>query len=98
MSRSVAFARAGAAIHSVRAVPPGQMGVVADWARGRDAPLHVHLSEQQAENRACLAAYGRTPAEVLGDAGALGPRTTAVHATHLSQMDIDLLGSSATAV
>ena len=30
---------------------------------GRDhsAPLHAHLSEQAAENEACLAAYGRTP-------------------------------------
>src|SRR2546430_13966012 len=70
------------------------MGLVADWARGRDAPLHVHLSEQQAENRTCLAAYGRTPAEVLGDAGALGPCTTAVHATHLRPEDIALLGDS----
>ena len=26
-----------------------------------DAPLHVHLSEQVAENDACLAAYGATP-------------------------------------
>jgi formiminoglutamate deiminase len=89
---AVPDALAGAAIHSVRAVPPGQLGVVADWARDRDAPLHVHLSEQQAENRTCLAAYKRTPAEVLGEAGALGPLTTAVHATHLTPEDIALLG------
>jgi formiminoglutamate deiminase len=85
-------ARAGAAIHSVRAVPPDQMGPVVAWSRRIGAPLHVHLSEQVAENRACLAAYGRTPAEVLDEAGALGPRTTAVHATHLSAGDITLLG------
>jgi cytosine/adenosine deaminase-related metal-dependent hydrolase len=29
---------------------------------------------------------------VLGEAGALGPRSTAVHATHLSASDIELLG------
>ena len=85
-------ARAGAAIHSVRAVPPDQMGPVVAWARRLGAPLHAHLSEQQAENRACLAAYGHTPAEVLDGAGALGPRSTAVHATHLSAADIALLG------
>ena len=34
----------------------------------RGAPLHVHLSEQPAENEACLAAYGRTPTELLADA------------------------------
>ena len=43
----------------------------------------LHLSEQPAENVACLAAYGGTPAGLLDEAGALGPRTTAVHATHL---------------
>jgi formiminoglutamate deiminase len=87
-------ARAGAAIHSVRAVPPGQMGPVIDWARDRDAPLHAHLSEQRAENQACLAAYHRTPAEVLEQAGALGPRTTVVHATHLWPADVARLGRS----
>ena len=49
-----------------------------------DAPLHVHLSEQVAENEDCLAAYGVTPTQLLADAGALGPRTSAVHATHLT--------------
>jgi formiminoglutamate deiminase len=85
-------ARPGAAIHSVRAVPPGQLGPVVAWARQRGAPLHVHLSEQRAENEACLAAYGRTPAGVLHQADALGPLTTAVHATHLSASDLALLG------
>jgi cytosine/adenosine deaminase-related metal-dependent hydrolase len=61
-----------------------------------ERPLHVHLSEQPAENEACLAAYGRTPTELLAEAGALGPRTTAVHATHLSTTDIALLGESGT--
>ena len=51
-------ARVGAAIHSVRAVPPEQMPAVAAWTHASGAPLHVHLSEQVAENDACLAATG----------------------------------------
>jgi formiminoglutamate deiminase len=89
-------ARAGAAIHSVRAVPPEQMASVLAWANGHGAALHAHLSEQVAENQACLAAYGRTPAQVLADAGALGPRATMVHATHLTSDDIKLIGGSRT--
>jgi formiminoglutamate deiminase len=88
--------RYGAALHSVRAVPRDQIPVVAAWAEAEDAPLHVHLSEQVAENEACLEAYGATPTAVLADAGALGPRTTAVHATHLTDGDVTLLGGSAT--
>jgi formiminoglutamate deiminase len=88
--------RAGAAIHSVRAVPADQMHPVIAWARRYGAPLHAHLSEQVAENQACLAAYRRTPAEVLYDSGALGPRSTVVHATHLVHRDVDLLGGTST--
>ncbi|MEU3063315.1 formimidoylglutamate deiminase [Streptomyces subrutilus] len=86
----------GAAIHSVRAVPADQLATVADWARERRTPLHVHLSEQTAENEACLAAHGRTPTRLLADHGVLGPDTTGVHNTHLTGEDITLLGASAT--
>jgi formiminoglutamate deiminase len=89
-------ARAGAAIHSVRAVPPAQMHEVMGWSHKFCAPVHAHLSEQPAENDESRAAYGRTPAEVLYEAGALGPRNTVVHATHLVRDDIDLLGETQT--
>ncbi|MEE1755945.1 formimidoylglutamate deiminase [Streptomyces sp. SP18CS02] len=88
--------RIGAAIHSVRAVPADQLATVARWADERRAPLHVHLSEQTAENDACLAAHGRTPTRLLADHGVLGPRTTGVHNTHLTDEDIALIGSTAT--
>ncbi|MGW3115264.1 formimidoylglutamate deiminase [Streptomyces sp. SID4982] len=89
-------ARIGAAVHSVRAVPAAQLATVAGWAGERRAPLHVHLSEQIAENDACLAAHGVTPARLLADHGVLGPRTTGVHSTHLTGEDIALLGGSGT--
>ncbi|WP_432037031.1 formimidoylglutamate deiminase [Streptomyces cucumeris] len=91
-------ARIGAAIHSVRAVPVDELATVSGWAEERFAPLHVHLSEQTAENDACVEAHGFTPARLLADHGVLGPRTTAVHATHLTPGDIRLLGHSATGV
>jgi formiminoglutamate deiminase len=84
----------GAAIHSVRAVPLSAMRLVAEWADRFETPLHVHLSEQVAENEDCLAAYGRTPTEVLAEAGALTDRTTVVHATHLTELDVDRLGAA----
>jgi formiminoglutamate deiminase len=86
----------GAAIHSVRAVDPESMEIVASWARSRGVPLHLHLSEQPAENDACVAATGRTPTQLAHDHGVLGPSTTAVHCTHVTADDIALLGSSGT--
>lgn len=82
----------GTAIHSVRAVDEASLRVVATTLP--DAPLHVHVSEQPAENDACLAATGRTPVRLLADAGVWSPRTTAVHATHLTADDIATLGES----
>ncbi len=92
--RASGIAEAGVAIHSVRAVPDDQLATVVAAAAGR--PLHVHLSEQPAENDACVAAYGATPTQLLAGHGVLGPLTTAVHATHLTDDDVAHLGSTRT--
>ena len=88
--------RVGAAVHSVRTVPRDQLGVVAAAATGR--PLHVHLSEQPAENESCQGFYGMTPTALLDVEGVLGPLTSAVHATHLTDEDIETLGRNRTTV
>src|SRR6266536_3346540 len=90
--------RIAAGIHSVRALHPGAMRQVASWAAERSAPLHLHLSEQRAENDECLAVTGLTPAALADRCGVLGPRTTAVHATCLSDDDIRRLGATRTTV
>jgi formiminoglutamate deiminase len=86
--------RHGAAIHSVRAVDPAAMRVVRDRCGDGGIPIHIHLSEQPVENDQCRAAHGRTPAQLLADLGILGERLTAVHATHLTDSDISLLGTA----
>ena len=82
--------RLGAAVHSVRAVDAESIGAVADHARRRGWPLHAHVSEQIAENEQVFEEYGCTPTELLARQGALTDRFTAVHATHLQQIDIEL--------
>lgn len=84
----------GAAVHSVRALDGRSAAAVALWAEDKGAPLHFHLSEQPAENEASLAAAGKSPTQVLYDAGALGPSSTAIHATHVSDSDIGILAGS----
>jgi formiminoglutamate deiminase len=89
-----ATTRIGAAVHSVRAVPRDDLRAMAETTRGRT--VHAHVSEQPAENLATQMYYGATPTELLDEAGLLGERFSAVHATHLSDHDITLLGSSGT--
>jgi formiminoglutamate deiminase len=96
--KTSATVKAAAAIHSVRAVPRHAMKPITDYARSRAMPLHVHLSEQPAENQACQSTHGTSPTTLLSEEGVLGPSTTAVHATHLDKADIHLLGSSSTSV
>jgi formiminoglutamate deiminase len=91
-------ARIGAAIHSVRAVDPVSAEIVGAWAAERGAPLHGHVSEQPAENEQCLAAYGTTPVGLLDRHGLLGEDFTAIHATHLTDTDIEALGASGATV
>ena len=84
--------RVAAAIHSVRAVDAPSMRKVAAWARAHKAPLHIHLAEQPAEVEECIAVTGCTPTRLLEREGILGPDLTAVHAIHVDEQDIALLG------
>ena len=87
----------GAALHSVRAVPRDAMREILAGLPA-EVPVHIHLSEQPQENADCVAAYGLTPTELLDDLGALTPRLSVVHATHLSDHDLQLLGGNGVTV
>ena len=84
------FVHVGAAIHSIRAVPAANLQRFTELS----GPVHVHLSEQPAENEVSQEAYGATPTEVLARSGVVDDRLSAVHATHLSEEDIAILGGS----
>ena len=94
LMRDDATTRIGTAVHSVRAVPAADLAAVGEFATHGGRPLHVHLSEQPGENLACEGFYGCSPTELLAKEGLLTPATTVVHATHLSDRDIGLLGAA----
>ncbi|MEC5200246.1 formiminoglutamate deiminase [Arthrobacter sp. PL16] len=87
----------GAAIHSVRAVPEDQLAVIAEHLPP-DLPLHIHLSEQPAENDDCLRATGLTPTGLLRRHGLVGNRLSVVHATHVREEDIAALAAAGAVV
>jgi formiminoglutamate deiminase len=86
----------GLAPHSVRAVPESALREVAERRPG--SVVHIHLSEQPAENAACLDATGATPTGLLERVGLLGADTTVVHATHLTPDDIESIGAASSVV
>lgn len=55
------------------------------------AGLHIHLSETQHEQQACIDKYGMTPAELFYKLGAFKNRTSAAHCVWLTEPDMELL-------
>jgi len=90
--------RLGVAAHSVRATPRAALEAVAETATTLDCPVHVHVSEQRAENDACLAEHGMTPTQLLSASGLLTGATTAIHGTHLTNDDLQILAKAGTGV
>jgi len=88
----------GAAPHSIRAVPLDRLKEIAGAAHSLwDMPLHMHISEQVGENAACQAEYGSTPVSLAAQNGILTPKTTLIHAIHLTEAEFEAVaGSGAT--
>lgn len=84
----------GAAPHSIRAVPLSVLKEIGAYAQAGKLPLHMHISEQPAENDACLAEHGLTPVSLVAAHGMLTPRTTLVHAIHLAQAEFDQVAAA----
>jgi formimidoylglutamate deiminase len=84
----------GVAAHSVRAVPAEWLRDIAGYADAHGLVRHVHASEQQRELAECEAEHGCSPIELLARTGFLGPRTSVVHAIHVSERDVALLAES----
>lgn len=88
----------GAAPHSIRAVPLAVLRDIAAFAHERELPLHMHISEQPAENQACLAEYGHTPISLVHAHGILDRRSTLVHAIHLTDSEFQQVASSGSTI
>jgi formimidoylglutamate deiminase len=89
---------AGLAIHSVRAAAAESIVQLRRLAHEFDGPIHVHVSEQRAELRDCVAATGRTPVAWLASQGWLDSRWQLVHATHVDAAEIAATAASGAGV
>jgi formimidoylglutamate deiminase len=86
----------GVAPHSLRAVGLKALGevVTAIHALETDAPIHIHIAEQQQEVQECLEANGARPVAWLLANAKVDARWCLVHATHLD--DAELQAAAAT--
>ena len=85
----------GVAPHSIRAVPLDNLIEVADWARARDLPMHMHAAEQTAEIAACEREHGAPPIRLLARHRLLSRRMTLVHAIHTEPDEMQAMAAAA---
>jgi formimidoylglutamate deiminase len=88
----------GVAAHSVRAVPADWLRELAAYADAHGLVRQIHAHEQPREIEECEAEHGCSPIELLHRTGFLGPRTSIVHGTHVTERDIALLAHTGTTV
>jgi formimidoylglutamate deiminase len=94
----VAGVSVGVAAHSVRAVPAEWLEAIAGYADEHGLVRHIHASEQRRELAECQEEHGCSPIELLERTGFLGPRTSVVHAIHVSEREVALLAGSSSIV
>ncbi|MCL2601998.1 MAG: amidohydrolase family protein, partial [Treponema sp.] len=83
-----------AGIHAEYTSCPAAWQASAEFAAENNMRLHLHLSETAAEHSACVAKYGKTPAQVLNEAGVFSHKVTAAHCCHLTEADMDILAAA----
>jgi formimidoylglutamate deiminase len=84
----------GVAAHSVRAVPAAWLEAIAEYSDRHGLVRHVHAAEQRRELAECEAEHGCSPVQLLDRTGFLGPRTSVVHAIHVSDDEVARLAAS----
>ena len=85
-SGASATLNAGVAVHSLRAASPASIQRLVNSAQG---PIHIHVAEQTGEVDECIKVTGLRPVEWLARHNALDSRWQLIHATHVTQAEIE---------
>ena len=88
----------GIALHSLRAVPETPMREVLAALADERIPIHIHIAEQTAEVEECIARHGARPVEWLLSHADVDSDWTLVHATHLTDIEVQRVATSGATV
>lgn len=84
--------------HAPYTVSDATLARIAMLSEELDLPVHMHLHETADEVEAAVAASGQRPLARLERLGLVGERLIAVHAVHLTEAEIGLLGARGASV
>ena len=95
-SRENGNMKTGIAFHSLRAVPAqairGALKILSE--EQIDCPVHIHIAETLKEVEACISFNGLPPVQWLFENIDIDQRWCLVHATHLTDWEVDRLATS----
>lgn len=100
LSQKYTNTNVGIAPHSLRAVDKASLNKAVEHVRSLDsnAPIHIHIAEQQKEVDDCLKHYQQRPVQWLLNNCTLDQHWCLIHATHITEQECnDLITSKAIA-
>lgn len=77
--------------HAPYSCPPDFIRQIVDQSHELDVPIHIHMSETQAEVEENVEAYGERPVFHLQNLGVFERPTLVAHAVHVTDEEIDVL-------
>ncbi|GAA5133309.1 formimidoylglutamate deiminase [Thalassotalea piscium] len=91
LSQKFGNTNVGIAPHSLRAVDKSSLQDAVAHIRALDseAPIHIHIAEQQKEVDDCLNYYQQRPVQWLLNNFQLDPQWCLIHATHINEQERD---------
>ena len=77
--------------HAVYTTDKDYLKKISEFAKEKNIPIHIHLSETKFENEECQKKYNQSPTEVFNECHIFDNRTIAAHGVYLSDNDIEIL-------
>lgn len=77
--------------HAVYSCSGPYLKEVAEEARSRDLPLHIHIAETEKEQEECLTTTGKRVLPYLNDLGVLDGKVIAAHMIHLTEEEFEIV-------
>ncbi len=77
--------------HANYTCPGDTLGMIVDAAKSMELPIHLHMSEESAQVENARRAFGKTPFEILADAGGFDCQVQVGHGLWIEESDLKYL-------
>ncbi|MGH2571889.1 MAG: amidohydrolase family protein [Actinomycetota bacterium] len=98
LKEQVPLAAAMVGAHASFTLSDETLAACADVARDFDSGIHIHVAEDEADQRDAEARFGKRVVHRLADAGALNDKSLLAHCIHLDDAEAEVINASGATV